>query len=126
MLHSSKPEIGQLGEDLATIFLKNKRYKIIERNFRAPRWGEIDIIAQDGDQLVFVEVKTRVGEQMTSPLDAIHSHKIHALKRCAQFYIQQEQKNAASEALRLDAITVELQNLEDKQPIITHYINIEA
>ncbi len=51
-------EIGRYGEDVATEFLEKKGYRIITRNFRAGR-NEIDIIAEDKNDLVFVEVKTR-------------------------------------------------------------------
>ena len=54
----NKQDLGQLGENIACRYLVEKRYKIIERNFRKP-WGEIDIIAKAPDKtLVFVEVKT--------------------------------------------------------------------
>ena len=53
-----KKEVGKTGEDLAFRFLKKKGYRILLRNY-ACKMGEIDIIAQDGDTLTFVEVKTR-------------------------------------------------------------------
>ena len=51
-------EIGKLGEDLACRYLQNQGYKILERNFEA-RQGEIDIIALDKSEIIFIEVKTR-------------------------------------------------------------------
>src|SRR3989338_520910 len=55
---NQKSEVGKLGEDLACEYLVNKRFTIIERNFRKP-WGELDIITKDSKGiLVFVEVKT--------------------------------------------------------------------
>ena len=51
-------EIGKLGEEIATQYLRNKGYKILDRNFMC-RQGEIDIVAHTKKELVFVEVKTR-------------------------------------------------------------------
>ena len=51
-------EIGNLGENIAAKYLESSGYHILDRNFRA-RQGELDIIAVDNDELVFVEVKTR-------------------------------------------------------------------
>lgn len=113
---------GVVGENLAANFLKNNKFRVLERNFKAPRWGEIDIIALDKDQLVFVEVKTRIGEQRVKPTEAIHYRKIHSLKRCAYFYITTHAD--IPHAYRLDAITVEFKNINDTNPKITHYKNI--
>ena len=55
-----KISLGKYGEDYTCRFLKTKRYKIIERNYRS-LWGEIDIIAKDKNVLVFIEVKTQIG-----------------------------------------------------------------
>ena len=58
--------VGKFGEDLALIYLKRQGYKIIERNFRI-RGGEIDIIAQDNNTLVYIEVKTRTSHAFGLP-----------------------------------------------------------
>jgi len=56
---TDKQKLGKRGEDLALTFLKKKHYKILARNFRAKRFGEIDIVACNKNQIVFVEVKTK-------------------------------------------------------------------
>lgn len=93
------------GEDLAAKFLKDKGYKIIERNFRKG-YGEIDIIAVHKNILVFVEVKTRTGDLYGSPFEQISYFKLKSLIKTAQFYKLIKPK--LPEALRIDAIAVSL------------------
>jgi putative endonuclease len=61
--------LGQCGEDFALAHLLRRGYKLLARNYRSPR-GEIDLIAVDGDTLVFVEVKTRLARTLDSRLHA--------------------------------------------------------
>lgn len=96
-------DIGKKGEDLAVTYLKGHGYKIIEQNFQK-RYGEIDIVAKDGNTLVFIEVKTRSSSQFGSPLEAITPWKMKALTRSAYFY-----KNLhpdLPESLRIDVVSV--------------------
>ncbi|MEX0587201.1 MAG: YraN family protein [Patescibacteria group bacterium] len=98
---------GSWGEDSARKFLENKGFKPIEKNFKTPRWGEIDLVMRDGDTLVFVEVKTRGGgsaKLFGGPLGAINYFKLRTLKRAAQFYLSS--KNLNREAARIDAVSV--------------------
>lgn len=60
---------GKRGEDLACRFLRKRGYKILHRNFRGRRGGEIDIVCRDRDTLVFVEVKTRADETWRRPIE---------------------------------------------------------
>jgi len=62
---------GARGEKLACRFLRRNGYKILYRNFRGRRGGEIDIVCRDNDTLVFVEVKTRGREDFGRPVEAI-------------------------------------------------------
>jgi putative endonuclease len=100
-----KLDLGQYGEKLASDYLKKKGYKILERNFRA-RYSEIDIVALEGETLVFVEVKTRLGEKYGSPEEAVTSWKLKALVRAAQYYKLLHPNTP--EALRIDIVGVEL------------------
>lgn len=77
--------LGGWGEDTAEKYLKRKGYTIIERNFRC-RPGEIDIIAMDGTELVFVEVKTRRNLNFGLPCESVTAAKIKHLKRAAAYY----------------------------------------
>ena len=66
---------GARGEKLACRFLRGKGYKILYRNFRGRRGGEIDIVCRDSDTLVFVEVKTRAREDFGRPIAAVDQQK---------------------------------------------------
>jgi putative endonuclease len=66
---------GALGEKLACRFLRGRSYKILYRNFRGRRGGEIDIVCRDRDTLVFVEVKTRGREDFGRPVQAVDRRK---------------------------------------------------
>ncbi|MCC7349460.1 MAG: YraN family protein [Phycisphaerales bacterium] len=77
--------LGDRGENVAARFLRNLGYKIIVRNFRCAI-GEIDIIARDGDTLVFVEVKTRVNDD-PMPEDQVNGTKQHQITKAAKFYM---------------------------------------
>jgi len=77
--------LGTWGEDYACEFLQSKGYRIIERNFHI-RGGEIDIVAQDGDNMVIVEVKTRSGDNFGTPLDAVTKNKQRLLMRAIREY----------------------------------------
>ena len=96
---------GQYGEDLACRYLKKLDYKIIERNFRI-RGGEIDIIALDGETLVYVEVKTRSTYRFGRPEEQITPWKIKFLERAAKFYRVKRKNLPASE--RIDVLTIDL------------------
>lgn len=78
---------GNKGEDLAYKYLQKQGYRILERNFRI-RGGEIDIVAREGDTLVFIEVKTRYSHDFGPPVESMTFWKIKALLKTARFYIQ--------------------------------------
>ncbi len=82
--------IGKLGEDKACRYLKRRRFEILERNYWAQS-GEIDIIARDREELVFVEVKTRSGQQFGLPSDAVNDKKKRHMIDAARYYIHQKQ-----------------------------------
>lgn len=99
-------EIGKLGEEIATKYLKRHGYKILERNFRSKRWGEIDIVATKDDVLVFVEVKARIGSKYGQPVEAVTPYKLQALKRTGQYYVMEHPD--LPEALRIDVVAIVL------------------
>lgn len=82
----NKREIGTQKELLAIRYLEEQNMQILEKNFRC-RVGEIDIIAQDNDTIVFVEVKYRKNDSCGSPFEAVHFRKQNTIRQVAQFYL---------------------------------------
>lgn len=80
-------KLGDKGEGLAARFLRNNGYKIIEQNYRT-RTGEIDIIALDGEILVFVEVKTRESLHYGHPFESVTRHKRRKISNAAMLYLK--------------------------------------
>jgi len=110
---TSKQTIGRKGEDEAVKYLKAKGFQILDRNYRKP-WGELDIVAQKGSSLYFVEVKTVTrqwaggGGNFYEPEDNIHPWKIKRLSRAIQTYLL-EKKIDDEANWQVDAISVYLE-----------------
>ncbi len=79
---------GAAGEVLAARFLRDKGYALLAANYRS-RLGEIDIIATDGEYIIFVEVKTRQGDALYTPREAVTSAKQQRIRATAMLYLQQ-------------------------------------
>jgi len=77
---------GAKGEYLASKFLKKKKFKILQSNYKN-KFGEIDIIAKDKDVLVFVEVKARETLQFGRPAEAVDNRKQQKLRNAATMYL---------------------------------------
>jgi len=108
---------GKLGEDIAYKYLQGLGYKILMRNFRI-RGGEIDIIAIDGETLVFIEVKARSSDRFGSPEDSINFHKLRFIERAGKFF--RFGRDNLPEAERIDVIAVDTSSDE---PEIRHIKN---
>ena len=78
--------LGNAGENLAAAYLENHGYRILERNYRCKQ-GEIDIIAQKCDVLVFIEVKTRKNKNYGRPIDAITFYKKKHFINSIEYYM---------------------------------------
>ena len=100
-------EIGRIGENLATKYLKEQGYKIIERNFMANQ-GEIDIIAKDKNEIVFIEVKTRTNNLYGKPIDSVNKPKQKHFTITVEYYIYS--KHLENEFIRIDVIEVYCNN----------------
>ena len=96
-------ETGKIGEDIATRYLEQIGYEIVQRNFEC-KIGEIDIIAKDKEEIVFVEVKTRASALYGLPKDAVDLTKKKHIYRSAEFYIYI--KHLENTPVRIDVIEV--------------------
>jgi putative endonuclease len=100
----NRKKLGLWGESVAAEHLVAKGYEIVERNWRCRR-GEVDIIAWAGEQLVFVEVKTRRGRAMGAPEEALTRRKATRLIELATIYVAEE---GTEIDWRIDLVAVEL------------------
>lgn len=107
-------EIGNKGEDIACTYLSKLGYKIIERNYRI-RGGEVDIIAIDHEQIVFVEVKARYSHKYGLPRESITYWKIKALMKSSLFYLQG--KNWLHKSYRLDFVGIDFSKTREHPEI---------
>lgn len=96
---------GRRGEHLAEQFLLEQGYRIVTRNFRLGRHGEIDLIAYDGAALVFIEVKYRRTATYGTPEDAITAGKRRQLRRIAEGFLAITALEARE--YRFDVIAIE-------------------
>ena len=105
-----KKELGAKGEEIAVRYLQSREYKILERNYRI-RFGEIDIIAEQGENLVFIEVKTRADKYFGSPFESVTVRKQKQLSKVALEYISK--KDWHNRPARFDVVGIELQEGEN-------------
>lgn len=117
---NKKQQIGLYGEKLAEKFFLKKGYKILQKRFQT-RFGEIDLIVGKGDEVVFVEVKTRTSNACGLPEEAVNYHKIRKMRIAATQYAQK--KNIMDKDLRLDCVAVEL-DLNTNKANVRHHENV--
>jgi putative endonuclease len=98
---------GKAGEDLAAGYLEQQGLKIIERNYRFER-GEIDLIAEEGDELVFVEVKARRSAAFGSPEEAVTEEKQEQVHTVAEGYLFEH--DIDNRPCRFDVVAIEFRN----------------
>jgi putative endonuclease len=109
--------VGNLTETMAADYLAKKGFDIIERNF-SNKFGEIDIIANDNNTLVFIEVKAKTGTDFGPPEDMITNHKLSKIRRMATLYLQDQKLPC-----RIDVVAIVINH--HRQLIrLTHYPNV--
>jgi len=118
--NDTNQQIGALGQYLAEQCLKNKGYKIIDKNFRA-KTGEIDLIAQDLKTLVFIEVKTRTNRLYGMPEEAITRKKQFSIIKTAKVYLLKN--NLKDVPYRIDCVSCEFINGDMRNAQIRHLQN---
>lgn len=114
MKTNARKSLGNFGESAAIKFLKDKGCEIIARNYRC-RYGEIDIVAKDDYQLVFVEVRTKKGRAFGIPEESIALRKQSKMVSAAQTYIQEKGLEASD--WRIDVIAIEVDSKDKVQRI---------
>jgi putative endonuclease len=100
---SKKREVGNQGENLAAEYLRSKGYQILQRNWQC-RFGELDIVAQDGEKLVFCEVKSIHGESLEDAFANLTPHKVKKVLKAVHYYLAA--KHLEEVLWRFDAIAV--------------------
>jgi putative endonuclease len=114
---ASKRNIGKDGERFAVSFLEHQGYTILERNYTFNH-GEIDIVARDKDELVFVEVKMRRNPQFGFPEESVTPAKQELLRRTAEGYVHEKELENCS--CRFDVVAI---RDEDGVKTFVHYKN---
>jgi putative endonuclease len=114
MTHNQK--VGKWGEETAAAFLSQQGYQILARNARTP-YGEIDIIAQQGEITIFVEVKTLTSSRNFFPEQNVTARKREHMLACAECYAAEK----AIDHWQIDVIAVE--GKQGMEPKITHFEN---
>jgi putative endonuclease len=109
-------ELGNKGEELAIAHLKSIGYQILDLNWYAGHL-ELDIVAQDGNELVIVEVKARGSESYEHPSEAVSNKKIRFLVNAADAYIQEKNINCDT---RFDVISIVFRGQTTE---LEHFVN---
>ena len=108
---------GNFAEGIAARALERKGYQILEQNF-SNKFGEIDIIAQDKDVLVFVEVKAKTGEVYGMPEEMISKGKLQRVRNMGLIYMEGRTRRC-----RIDVVAIVLD--QEKEVLrLTHYENV--
>lgn len=103
--------LGKIGEEKASLYLKNNGFFILKKNFRG-YGGEVDIIAKKNKTIYFVEVKTRSNLNKGYPYEAVNKYKINHLKKAANFFIL---KSSYKEyKLKMAVISIILKNNQEE------------
>lgn len=122
MTVDGRRSVGARGEQLAAEHLARRGLELVARNFRT-RWGELDIIARDGDTLVFCEVKTLRGSpDDRDPLDAIRTGKRRQVRRMAAQWLATATDRPHARELRFDVIGVRV----DADGRLLELVHLEA
>ncbi len=118
-MKTKRQNLGAAGERLAAQLLQDKGYVLLARNWRGGTIGEIDLVAQDGDCLVIVEVRTRRGEPFGAPEESLTARKRARLAALAEAYAAQV---GWSGPLRVDVVAIHLA-LDGRLEAVNHVLD---
>jgi putative endonuclease len=105
MSNESTRSVGLTAESVAAAFLEERGFIIVQRNFAAAG-GEIDLIARDGETLVFVEVRSRASTELGDPIETITSTKRGRIVRAARAWLAGANLDEEHVACRFDVVTI--------------------
>jgi len=108
-----RTKLGDWGEELVARLLEQKGYKIVTTKYRCA-YGEVDIVAMDGEELVFVEVKTRRPGSFGTAEESVSAHKLRRLMATCQNYPQKSGQEAIN--WRVDLVSVRLEKGRSRNP----------
>jgi len=117
---ASRPGTGRRAEELAAAHLADAGLRIVVRNWRRPE-GELDIVADDRGTCVFVEVRSRTGDEQGHALEAITPHKQARVIRAARLYLDAEAP--AASGYRFDVVAVTFDPDGRLAPVVVHVPN---
>ena len=118
MIFRSKKEVGKFGEDFAKNYLKKLGWKILDTNFHYSRYAELDIVAKDGDTIVFVEVKTRSTTSFGHPFEVVNKTKLDNIFKAGLAWLNTTKESYKN--YRIDVVSV----LGQENPQVEHLKNV--
>ena len=95
--------VGRQGENVASEYLSKHNYKIVDRNFTC-RYGEIDVVAWDGESVIFVEVKARKDDKFGMPREAVTWRKQQTIVQCATYWLYKNKRTGVP--VRFDVVEI--------------------
>lgn len=98
--------LGKFGEQAAIQYLWKNGYKVLYKNFRMGRYGEIDIIAEKEDVLTFIEVKARTSKRYGSPAESVTYAKQKKIRKVAEYYLMITGKMSCMPVIAFDVIEI--------------------
>jgi len=114
-------ELGKEGEDLALRKVESLGYKCIARNYRCSL-GELDLVARDGETLVFIEIKTRKGKSLDYAKEAVHARKQRQMSKVALAYMK---GNGCEDAkARFDVVVIHQKGLDKEIEVIRNAFDL--
>jgi putative endonuclease len=116
-----RKQLGKLGENLAKRLLVNKGYRFLTANFSC-RWGEIDLIFQDHETIVFVEVKCRYSSRFGVPEEAVNRKKLSSLEKTIDYFYTRFPR--LPHLCRIDVVGIELDPATLKPTAFRHVPNV--
>lgn len=114
--------LGEMGERLALKKIKRLGYKFIAKNYRCPL-GEIDLIARDGDCLVFIEIKTRRGRSIGFAKEAVNRRKMRQISKAALVYMKEN--NCCDVKARFDVVAISIKGDKEEIEVIPDAFDLE-